>query len=228
MTLHVSPHCFQHFLILPLHTHVPEEAVVPKQDQMQSCRLFEVEKNRRGAETHAKKKGNLNRGEKWEAEKKKMENKRKGKKRYCGGLCSVHFLPPSFSFSFNFRPQTHSLSPTVSICVPSLCISLWFPLSSLSASLLSFFISVQSLSNCRRQQELGESGREDLRKHSLSLLLRITVPTPNMSCCKMSEFLFPPLFWQKSKCRNVSGDKSQFQIFFCPLPNALIKLRSVI
>lgn len=148
-----------------------------------------MEENRRRAETHAKKKGNLDGGGGRNGKRQRKRRRTKGRER--GDTvedCSVHFLPPSFSFSFNFRPLTHSLSCTVSICFSSLCISLWFPLSSLSCQVSKvFFISVQSLSNCRRQQELGGCGREDFRKHSLSLLLRITVQTLNMSCCKMSE-----------------------------------------
>lgn len=40
---------------------------------------------------------------------------KEGEEENTEGLYSVHFLPPSFSFSFNFRPETHPLSPTVSI-----------------------------------------------------------------------------------------------------------------
>lgn len=85
-------------------------------------------------------------------------------------------IPPSSSLdsfclsSYTFMAYT-SLIQYVSTCLseeavlyhlqyllllwfPSLCISLWFPLSSLSAGFLSFFISVQSLCNCRSQQEI--------------------------------------------------------------------------
>lgn len=114
-----------------------------------------MQENRRGAETHEKKKGNLDRGERnGKRRRKRWRTKGRGRGDTVED-CSVHFLPPPFSFPFNFRPLTHSLSPTVSICFSSLRISLWFPLSRLSCQVSKFFfISVQSLSHCGRQQEL--------------------------------------------------------------------------
>lgn len=143
-------------------------------------------------------------GRKWEAEKKKTENHRKGKWRTLEDCTVCTSLLPSF----NFWPLLYHLLYTSGFpCSPPL----WFPLSTLSAGFWPQFKA------CRRQQEVL-SWREEVvaRKHPLSLLLE---SQSQLLISVIMPLLFPPLFWQVSGMQNVSGEKSGSPPSCGPLPD---------
>lgn len=113
-----------------------------------------MEENRRGAETHAKKKGNLERGREMRSSEEKDREQKEGEEEIREGLCSLHFLTP---LSFNFRPLTYCLFPTVSICFSSLCISPEFLSVALFARFLRVFFNLSS--KPEQLQEAAGAGR---------------------------------------------------------------------